>query len=139
MNKFLLSVHVLASIVLIGPVTVAASMFPRYAREEARTATALLHRITRVYGIAGVLVPFFGLATAGALGVMGDAWLIVSIALTAVAAAVLALVVIPGQRSVIAGAAGGIHRLAMATGTFNLLWAIVVVLMITRPGSTTGT
>jgi hypothetical protein len=26
----------------------------------------------------------------------------------------------------------------MHTGMFNLLWAVVVVLMITRPGSTTG-
>ncbi|MFB6505073.1 hypothetical protein [Streptomyces sp. NPDC056410] len=29
-------------------------------------------------------------------------------------------------------------RLAMVTGVFNLLWAVVVVLMIVRPGSTTG-
>ncbi|KIX79600.1 membrane protein, partial [Streptomyces sp. MBRL 601] len=29
-------------------------------------------------------------------------------------------------------------RLAMTTGVFNLLWAAVVVLMIVRPGSTTG-
>ena len=29
-------------------------------------------------------------------------------------------------------------RLAMTTGIFNLLWATVVVLMIVRPGSTTG-
>ncbi len=136
MNKILLSVHVIASIVLIGPVTVAASMFPRYARADARTATELLHRITRVYGVAGVAVPIFGLATAGGLGVMGDTWVVISIALTAVAAVVLALVVIPGQRRVLAGATGQAARLAMATGAFNLLWAAVVVLMITRPGST---
>ena len=138
MNKFLLSVHVLASIVLIGPVTVAASVFPRYARADSPAVTALLHRITRVYGIAGVAVPFFGLATAGGLGVMGDHWVVISIALTAAAGAVLGLVVIPGQRRVLAGAAGGVGRLAMATGAFNLLWAVVVVLMITRPGSTLG-
>jgi hypothetical protein len=29
-------------------------------------------------------------------------------------------------------------RLAMFTGIFNLLWATVTVLMIIRPGSTTG-
>jgi hypothetical protein len=28
--------------------------------------------------------------------------------------------------------------LVVATGVFNLLWAVVVVLMIVRPGSTTG-
>jgi hypothetical protein len=29
-------------------------------------------------------------------------------------------------------------RLGMATGVFALIWAVVVVLMIVRPGSTTG-
>jgi len=29
-------------------------------------------------------------------------------------------------------------RLAMVTGVFNLPWATVTVLMIVRPGSTTG-
>ncbi|WP_326666864.1 hypothetical protein [Streptomyces sp. NBC_00385] len=29
-------------------------------------------------------------------------------------------------------------RLAMLTGVFNLLWTVVVILMIVRPGSTTG-
>ncbi|MCE7005798.1 hypothetical protein LWC34_23640 [Kibdelosporangium philippinense] len=29
-------------------------------------------------------------------------------------------------------------RLAMYTGIFNVLWVIVTVLMIVRPGSTTG-
>ncbi len=29
MDKFLLSIHVLAAILLIGPLTVAASLFPR--------------------------------------------------------------------------------------------------------------
>jgi hypothetical protein len=29
-------------------------------------------------------------------------------------------------------------RLAMFTGLFNLLWATVTILMIVRPGSTTG-
>ena len=29
-------------------------------------------------------------------------------------------------------------RLAMLTGVFNLLWATVTVLMIVRPGSSTG-
>ena len=35
MTALLLSVHVLAAIVFIGPVTVAVSLFPRYAREAA--------------------------------------------------------------------------------------------------------
>ncbi|MER6981090.1 protease, partial [Streptomyces carpinensis] len=38
----------------------------------------------------------------------------------------------------VTAAARATVRLAMVTGLFNLLWAAVTVLMIVRPGSTTG-
>jgi hypothetical protein len=136
-TKLLLSLHVLAAIIAIGPVTVAASMFPAVARQAAAgERLSLLHRICRVYSLVGVAVPVFGLATASSLGVLGDAWLITSIALTAVAALILALVILPGQERTLAGDKA--TRLGMVTGLFNLLWATVTVLMIIRPGSTTG-
>ncbi|MEU6038351.1 DUF2269 family protein [Actinomadura sp. NPDC047616] len=151
MTKLLLSVHVLAAILTIGPVAVAASLFPRYAREAAAGerspgVTAFLHRICRGYTVVGVAVPAFGLATGAQMGVLTDAWLVVSIVLTAIAAVLLAAVILPVQRRLLAvegeaadaTAARGAARLAMATGIFNLLWAVVVVLMIVRPGSTTG-
>jgi hypothetical protein len=194
-TKLLLSIHVLVAIIAIGPVTVAASMFPAATRRalaepsDPRNPAVLhnLHRICRVYATLGVLVPVFGLATASSLGVLGNAWLIVSIILTAAAAAVLVFLVLPGQATVLRsvpvaaqvfageaaaqspgavtrhspgaaaghspGAAAGeaaapspgvaadgrvAARLGMVTGVFNLLWAVVVVLMIVRPGSTTG-
>lgn len=154
MTKLLLSIHVLAAIVAIGPVTVAASMFPAATRRalaepaDPRGVAVLrnLHRICRVYAALGLLVPVFGLATARSLDVLGDAWLIASIILTAIAAAVLVFLVLPGQAAVLTDdrlAAGdpasrAATRLGMVTGIFNLLWAVVVVLMIVRPGSTTG-
>ncbi|MGW5800846.1 hypothetical protein [Streptomyces bacillaris] len=156
MTKLLLSLHVLASILAVGPVTVAASMFPRYARPPApggrgggdhdlRTA-AFLHKICRVYAMVGIAVPVLGFATGAQMGVLGDAWLLVSIVLTAVAAALLMAMVLPGQRELLGEEGEGpvaerraaAGRLAMTTGIFNLLWATVVVLMIVRPGSTTG-
>lgn len=113
--------------------------------------SSILHRICRAYATIGIAVPVLGLATAGSLGVLGSPWLIASVVLTAGAAAVLALLVLPCQDSALAAveaaadlagapipghqAAG---RLAMLTGLFNLLWATVTVLMIIRPGSTTG-
>ncbi|WP_039800077.1 hypothetical protein [Nocardia araoensis] len=148
MTKFLLSVHVLAVIIAVGPVTVAASMFPATTRralagaEHSPAVLGTLHRICRVYALLGVLVPAFGVLTALSLGVLGDAWLTVSIGLTAAAAGVLALLVLPGQQKILADLTGTtpglIRRLAMDTGVFNLLWAAVTVLMIVRPGSTTG-
>lgn len=149
-TKFLLSVHVLAVIIAVGPVTVAASMFPATTRRAlAAPATGhdpavlgTLHRICRVYALLGVVVPAFGLLTALSLGVLGDVWLVVSIGLTAAAAGVLALLVLPGQQKILADLTETtpalIRRLAMDTGVFNLLWAAVTILMIVRPGSTTG-
>ncbi|WP_181779874.1 DUF2269 family protein [Pseudonocardia pini] len=151
MSAVLLSVHVLAAIVFIGPVTVATSMFPRAARaaragEGSRSVVAVLHRISRVYAVLGIAVPVFGLATGAAMGVLGDAWLLVSIALTLLAALLLGLDVLPGQAAVLTALQGEptpdgtrvARRLSMTSGVFALLWAVVVVLMIVRPGSSTG-
>ena len=170
MGKILLSLHVLAGIVFVGPVTVAVSLFPRYARMAAdvtqRAAVmpvlTLLRRISTAYAVLGISVPVFGLGVALQLGVLTDAWLVVAIALTLVAAGVLVLLVLPTQRSMLdvladpasplAAAepvfenAGRVHerwaastrRLAGMSGIFALIWAVVVVLMIVRPGSTTG-
>ncbi|MFI1414942.1 protease [Streptomyces sp. NPDC020707] len=172
MTKFLLVLHVLVAIVAVGPVTVAASMFPPSARRaladpdnpRATETVRLLHRICRVYASLGIAVPVLGMATALSMGVLYDTWLIVSMVLTGIAAAVLLALVLPRQEEIIeavgagageaagtSGAAAGTSasaavavdprltvRLAMFTGIFNLLWATVTILMIVRPGSTTG-
>lgn len=165
MNAALLSIHVLAAVLLVGPITVAASLFPRYARGclepgaaglRAQGVVVALHRITRSYAVVALVVPVFGLVTAVAMGVLLEGWVLVSIAVTLVAAVLLALGVLPAQRRVLA-AAGDVdplatgpsgtpvdevralsRRLAMITGWFALTWVVVVVLMIARPGSSTG-
>ena len=158
MGKVLLSLHVVAAIVFVGPVTVAVSLFPRYARlalagdPGAVAVVRLLHRISRVYAVLGLVVPVLGIALAVRLRVLGDVWLVVSIALTLLAALILAAVVLPGQRRAVdlldastdptpdaaAAWAAGAGRLGMSSGVFALLWVVVVVLMVVRPGSTTG-
>lgn len=185
MSKLLLSAHVLAAIIFVGPVTVAVSLFPRYAKQAlcevsrgfvgARPAAAsdgdgstvsgggsssepvtrLLHRISRVYSVLGLAVPVLGLALALRLGVLGDVWLLASVVLTVVAAVLLAAVVLPAQHRAMAlldsgpgdgpAAATAVERwvaaakrLSTSSGIFALLWAVVVVLMVVRPGSTTG-
>ncbi|MFG3343701.1 hypothetical protein ACGF1Z_01405 [Streptomyces sp. NPDC048018] len=151
MTTLFLALHVLAAIVAVGPVTVAASMFPPALRRahaapddpDPRAVLRTLHRICRVYAVLGLAVPVFGFATASSLGVLGSAWLIASVVLTAAAAAVLALAILPAQQGALAavgGPGGGAadRRLAMLAGVFNVLWATVTVLMIVRPGSTTG-
>jgi hypothetical protein len=149
-----------AAVVFIGPVTVAVSLFPRHARlaltgtdPHAVPVVRLLHRISRVYAVLGLAVPVLGIALALRLRVLGDAWLVVSIALTLTAALVLAVAVLPVQQRAVdllegAGAGtpsdavsawvAGARRLALSSGVFALLWVVVVVLMVVRPGSTTG-
>jgi hypothetical protein len=155
--KVLLSLHVLVAILAVGSITVAASMFPRYALQAAAPATGgsderaagvagVLHRVCCGYAVAGLAVPLLGIATGAALGVLGDAWLIASLALTFVAAGILGLAILPGQKELLApgafvegaSAEGAARRLSMLTGIFNVIWAVVVVLMIVRPGSTTS-
>lgn len=165
MTKLFLSPHILATVLAIGPVAVAASMFPAALRRAAaasgarapgdRDALANLrmpHRVCRVYAAVGTAVPVLGFATASSLGVLGSGWLIASIVLTTAAAAVLALLILPAQDAALAAVqeqeqeeepgpgpgARSAARLAMLTGVFNLLWATVTVLMVIRPGSTTG-
>ncbi|MGW2230883.1 hypothetical protein [Streptomyces formicae] len=133
---------------MFGPAARRAAECPDDPR--ARSTVGLLHRICRVYAGVGFAVPVLGLATAGAMGVMGDAWVIASLVLTMLAAASLIVFVLPGQEQLVegvegAGGAGGVvtvaaatGRLAMTTGIFNVLWVAVTVLMIVRPGSTTG-
>ncbi|MGW1770413.1 hypothetical protein [Streptomyces sp. NPDC002104] len=180
MTKLFLSLHVLAAVLAIGPVTVAASMFPAALRRatgpaggasgggDALPNLRMLHRVCRVYAAVGTAVPVLGFVTASSLGVLGSGWLIASIVLTTAAAAILALLILPGQDAALSAlqergqeqeqeqeqghgqghgqgpeqgpgpAARSAARLAMFTGVFNLLWATVTVLMVIRPGSTTG-
>jgi hypothetical protein len=151
-TKALIAIHVIAVIITIGPITVAASMVPpvvrrmRSAAEPAHDLAVLrmLYRICRVYALGSIAVPVFGLAAAGPLHVLGKTWLIVSIVLTAVAAVILGLLVLPQQRAALAvtsgpGAAARTPpppaRLAMSAGLFNLVWLAVAVLMVVRPGN----
>lgn len=150
MNKFFLIVHILAVVLCVGPITVAASMFPPLAKKmlTAETPEAgglqVLARITQVYGWASLAVPVFGFALAGSMHVMGEAWLIISIVLTLAAALVLAYLVAPAQSAVLAVAGGSAEErkgvlskaklLSMTSGIFGLLWLVVLVLMVVKPG-----
>ncbi|MFI9722258.1 DUF2269 family protein [Streptomyces sp. NPDC052396] len=158
MTKLVLSLHVLAAIILIGPATVAASLFPRYARQalapeggdSAVAAVRVLHRVTRVYAGISLLVPALGVVTAQLMGSLGQSWMIASMALTAVAAGLLAFTVFSqdavmdvldehaDDQAARSAAAATLPRLAMITGLFSLAWAVVTVLMVFRPGSSTG-
>ncbi|AQA05377.1 hypothetical protein BVC93_26675 [Mycobacterium sp. MS1601] len=135
MESALLSIHVVAGILFVGPVAVAASLFPRYAAEGPVVA-AVLHRITRVYGILALVVPAVGIVLAIVQGRATEIWVLIAMGLTAVAGGLLALQIAPRQRAALTSPdRATLKHIGMLTGVFNLLWAVVVVLMIVRPGS----
>lgn len=148
LQHFLLSVHVVASIVFIGGSAVATSLFPRYAlvtagdtgdepSERSAAVAGLLHRITGKYAIAGIAVPVIGMILASVQGRMGEIWITAAMAITVVAAVLLAVQIHPMQKEALETPDDGtrLRRLGMLAGIYNLLWTIVVVLMIIRPGS----
>ncbi|GAA3661200.1 hypothetical protein GCM10022224_025810 [Nonomuraea antimicrobica] len=148
MAAVLLSVHVIAAIVFVGGSSVATSLFPRYVpvapegvQEGAddgrsRTVAAAMHRITRGYSIAAIIVPAAGIVLALLQGRMGELWIILSLVLTAAAGVLLAWQINPRQRAALAvpGARERLRPLTMLAGGYNLIWAVVAVLMITQPG-----
>ncbi|WP_431964931.1 hypothetical protein [Nocardia sp. bgisy134] len=148
MKHFLLSVHVVAAIVFVGGSAVAASLFPRYApvtagattrnRAERSVAVArVLHRVTGTYAALGIVVPVAGIVLAAVQGRMGEIWITLAMVLTAVAGGLLAVQIHPMQRDALAEPddGGRLRALGMLSGVYNLLWTVVVVLMIVRPGS----
>ncbi|WP_285777879.1 hypothetical protein [Microtetraspora sp. NBRC 13810] len=158
MEDVLLSLHVLAGIVFVGGSAVAASLFPRYAPvavavpsgagappvagtgepgDRNRAVAVVLHRITRVYGIFGVVVPVAGIALGVVQGRMGEIWINIAMVLTVAAGALLAMVIYPRQGEALSDPDDGrrLRSLSMFAGIYNLLWAVVVVLMIVRPGA----
>ncbi|HUR04641.1 MAG TPA: hypothetical protein VM347_19005 [Nonomuraea sp.] len=159
MEHLLLSVHVLAGIVFVGGSAAATSLFPRYLpvivgvtvgapvpeapqapQERNRAVAVALHRITRGYSAFGLIVPAAGIVLAFVQGRSGEIWISVAIALTAAAGVLLALQIYPRQRDALAGTGDPdrLRTLSMLAGIYNVLWAVVVVLMIVRPGAAPG-
>lgn len=103
--------HVVAAILLIGPVTVATSMFPRLAvaaRDgEAGTvgAARTMHAVSRTYGMISLLVPLLGVGVAFTnTGYFFRSGVVhASIAGSIIAWAILFFAIIPRQRVMLAG------------------------------------
>jgi hypothetical protein len=147
-RNVLLVLHVFGAILLIGPITVATSVFPRHALaalvdETELGAVRLTHRITSGYGLVSLVVPALGGALAGQSSLWGARWLQVAIVLHVGAMFVLLVVIVPCQRRIIASIGSGsceqsdisadIKVLRSMGGVFSFLWLGVLILMVTKP------
>lgn len=148
MEAVLLAAHVLGGILFVGPVAVAASLFPRYVpitdagsspRDDGRSVRVALalHRVTRVYGLLGIVVPVIGLALSFVQGRFGEVWITIAVVVTALAGGLLAFRIVPAQELAIAQPPkrARLTALGAMAGVFNLMWVTVVILMVVRPGS----
>lgn len=158
MNTVIIALHVLAAIMLIGPVMVSTSMFAPQLRKVASGAEEpgtlrLVYKITRIYGMASMLVPAFGLLAFFTVdGAMKDPRFHAALLLSVITWGLLFFLVLPKQRQGLLSVQAlspadepatekEITKLqntdasklpgqnAMFGGIFNLLWVIIAILM----------
>lgn len=139
-RTILLVAHIGGAILLLGPVTVATSLFPRYAQTGDAAICALLQRIARGYGLLSLLVPLFGLALSGRLQITGQGWVIASLVLFIVAFVVLLSGIVPRQQRMLTSLSTNappsrseLVPLRVLAGSFSLIWLVILVLMVARP------
>jgi predicted integral membrane protein DUF2269 len=147
MLKLLLALHLLFAVFAVGPLVHAATTAGRGVRKGDASATASASRVLRIYSYASVLVVVAGFALmsqkrqGAKLGEIGDTWIWLSIVLWAVAVALVLFVAVPtldkattliGQQASVVSLTG---RVAAVGGVVGILFAVVVVLMVYRPGS----
>lgn len=147
MFKLLLAAHLVLAVFAVGPLVHAATTAGRGIRTGDGAATASASRMLRIYAYASVLVVVvgFGLMSQKEDGEkvaeFGEAWIWVSALLWLVAAALVLGVIVPtldratkqiaAQESVVALTA----RVAASGGVVALLFVVIVVLMVYKPGA----
>ena len=154
MTTFLIFLHVVAAILLLGPVVVSTSMFPRQVAEsraggeEATGRASVLYRITKTYGMLSLLVPLLGGAVLASdwETYKANYWFHTAIVLSVIAWAILLGMVIPQQRKMMGtlGARPAADadpadqttnfekskaKATAGAGIFNLLWMLTLILM----------
>ena len=141
MTTFLIFLHVAAAILLLGPVVVSTSMFPRQVAESRAGGE-------EAYGMLSLLVPLLG----GAVlafdweAYKSNYWFHTAIVLSVIAWAILLAMVIPQQRKMM-GTLGALPaadadpadqttnfekskaKATAGAGIFNLLWMLTLILM----------
>lgn len=161
MLKLMLLLHLLTAIFAIGPLAHAVTTASRGLRRADPAALHASSRTAKVYAGASVLVVIFGMGLMSQkshgkeIASIGDTWIWLSLVLWAVGIAITFLVVTPSldKAAVVlqpvaaadpaAGSAGTATpsvssytaRVAASGGVVGLLFAVIVALMVYRPGS----
>lgn len=92
-DRLILWLHIGVAIFTIGPVTAAIMSTPRYIRKRDVVLVGYLHRLTRIYAIASLLVFVFGLVLADLLNEFSKPWASISMTLFVVSIVLLVLII----------------------------------------------
>ena len=146
MRNTLLIAHIVGAVLLIGPATFAASAFPRQIAAAgdgdttALGAARVLHRVSRGYGTATLVVGAIGVALAQQSAWWSEAWVWIALVIFAAASALFLVVIVPGQARALSGVETGVPidattkaRLHATTGLYSIAWVVVLVLMVLKP------
>ncbi len=138
-DKILLWCHIAAAMFLLGPLTIAATTTPRYIRSNDVAVLRYLNRTTRIFGYGSILVLLFGLGLAHKN--ISKPWLTISMTLFIIGLAMIVFVVEPDQRKAItaleATQSADVYRgrIVAISSIVALIWLVVLVLMVWRPGA----
>ena len=143
MRTFLLTVHIVLAIFLVGPLVSVANQGPRALRDGDAGALRLLARTVTVNGWGSIAVGVvgFGLVQRRYGNELTDSWLIVSILLFLVATLLVVALLAPTLRGAAARATGGgstasvAGRAAAVAGAASLCYLVIAILMVWQPGS----
>ena len=146
MTSLLIAIHVLAAVLLMGPVMITVSAYQGQMMKakdgdtKALGAATTLHRLTSQYGPISAIVPVAGIAifltNMSVFGTQGRFH--ISILLSVIAWVLLIAVIIPRQKKTLEALESGSNavdftkakkQLSMFGGIFNLLWIITALLM----------
>lgn len=141
-----LALHLLTVAFVVGPAAVAGATSARLAQagraQELRSAA----RTCRVYTLATLVTVLLGTAMVG-LGDVGQqwefsqVWISASYLLSLIAVALTLALVVPGQTAAAealdAGQDAGsqVGRIRAGSGLALLAWAVIIVLMVVKPGA----
>lgn len=92
-DRAILWLHIGFAIFTIGPATAAIMSTPRYIRKRDTVIVGFLHRMTRMYAIASLLVFIFGVVLASTTHSISRPWISISMTLFVVAIVLLILII----------------------------------------------
>ncbi len=149
MFELMTVLHILAAVLVIGPLVHAVTTAGRALRQNDAAAATSAARMTRIYAYASVVVVVFGFGlmsakspyTGEAVATFSEPWIWLSVVLWIVAAALALAVTAPGLEAAADRIAGGtaldsVKGRVLGSGiVVAVLFVAIIVLMVYRPGS----